>query len=147
MYPIYDTSGNITGYYDDSFLAYNADQVPIVVNGAQAIYDPNNNILIDASAIGGAVVDPGAPPAGVSQTDWASLFSQAVPNIINGIQAWQLSQINVRRAQSGLPPLNTATYATGQSGYMANMGQQGIWLLGGAALLLVLATSKRGARK
>jgi len=147
MYPIYDSTGNLTGYYDDYFLAYNASQQPIVVNGYQAIYDPNTNTLIDASGIGGTVtytgsnvpVDASTPPAGVASSDWASLFADAVPKVINGIQAYQLSQINVKRAQSGLAPLNAALYATGQSGFMANMSSQGMMLLvaAGAAILLL----------
>jgi len=148
MYPIYDSTGNLTGYYDDYFLAYNASQQPIVVNGYQAIYDPNNNTLIDASGIGGTVtytgggtatVSPNTPPAGVASGDWMSLFADAVPKVINGIQAYQLSQINVQRAQAGLAPLNAALYATGQSGFMANMSSQGMMLLvaAGAAILLL----------
>ena len=145
MYPIYDSSGNLTGYYDDQFLAYNASQQPIVVNGYQAIFDPNNNTLIDASGIGGyatytggTAVFPNSPPAGVSSGDWLSMFSDAVPKVITGIQAWQLSQINVKRAQSGLAPLNSALYAPGQAGFLANMSSTSMLLIAGVAAVFLL---------
>lgn len=149
MNPIY-SNGALVGYYDDNFLAYNANMDPIVANGAQAIYDPTNNILIDASGytsdyVGttGSTVSPGMPPANVPASDWLSLFADAAPKIITGLQAWQLSQINVQRAQSGLPPLNAALYAPGQSGFLANMSQQSMLLIAaGVGLFLVMGKNK-----
>lgn len=143
MYAIYDYAGNVVGYYDDQFLAYDASQNPIMANGAQAIYDPNNNVLIDATQLQTAV-SPSTPPAGVSSTDWVKLFTDAVPKVITGLQAWQLSQINVQRASQGLPPLNAALYAPGQAGFLANMSSQTLLLIAaGVGLFLVMGKKGR----
>lgn len=140
MYEIYDNLGNIVGYYDDNFLAYNSSQQPIIANGQQAIYDPNNNVLIDASAIPDATaVDPSTPPAGMSASDWVSLFVDAAPKVAAGISAIQLSQINIKRAQQGLAPLNPAIYAP-QVGVGLNPQTQKLVMFGllgvGAVMLL-----------
>lgn len=152
MNPIY-SNGALVGYYDDLFQAYNANQDPIIANGVQALYDPTTNQLIDASGIGGTVdytggstggtVSQSAPPAGVASGDWMSLFADAAPKVINGIQAWQLAQINVQRAQKGLGPLNTALYATGQSGFMANMSSQTMLILAGLAAVFLIGGKKK----
>jgi hypothetical protein len=141
MTPITDDAGNIVGYYDDNFLAYNANGDPIMANGAQAIWDPNNNVLIDASAIPNTV-DPAAPPAGVASSDWVSLFTDAIPKVITGIQAYQLSQINVKRAAAGLAPLNSALYAPGQAGFLANMSSTSMLLIAGLAAVFLIGGKK-----
>lgn len=141
MTPITDNQGNIVGYYDDNFLAYDASGNPIMANNQQAIWDPNNNVLIDASAIPDSV-DPAVPPSGVASSDWLSMFTDAVPKVITGIQAWQLSQINVKRAQSGLPPLNSALYAPGQAGFMANMSSTSMLLIAGLAAVFLIGGRK-----
>ena len=136
MTPITDNQGNIVGYYDDNFLAYDASGNPIMANNQQAIWDPNNNVLIDASAIPDATTS--TPPAGVSQTDWLSLLTEAVPKVVTGIQAYQLSQVNVKRAQAGLPPLNAALYAPGQAGFVANMSSTSMLLIAGLAAVFLI---------
>jgi len=137
MTAIYDGSGNIVGYYDDNFLAYDASGSPIMANGAQAIWDPNNNVLIDATTIPNSVSST-TPPAGISQSDWLSLLTDAVPKIITGVQAYQLSQVNVKRASQGLAPLNAALYAPGQAGFLANMSSTSMLLIAGVAAVFLL---------
>lgn len=55
-------------------------------------YDENGNFVADTST-----TDAGG---------WAS----QIPNIVAGINAFELSQINLERARQGLPPLSAQAY-------------------------------------
>lgn len=154
---IYDDAGTITSYVDPA-TGYVNDlngNVLTAPNGAPVTYDTaaNQYVIGDMGTAGGygatdtapSTVSPSAPPPGVASGDWLALFSEAAPKVMTGIQAWQLSQINVERARQGLAPLNAALYAPGQAGFMANMSQQGVMLLvaAGAAILLLGKKGKR----
>ncbi len=84
--PIYDTSGNIMGYYDDYMQFYDYNQQPITnAGGQQLLYDPTTNSAIDpATAYGG-------PPVGSSQVQPvssnippSSFDPNAIVKLLNG---------------------------------------------------------------
>ena len=65
--------------------------------------------------------------------DWLNLASSA----LTALQTYQLNQINVNRARQGLPPLNTASYASGINVGLNPQTQQ-LVMYGGIALLAIL---------
>lgn len=154
--PIYASDGSQIGTYDSQTgLAFDIYGNALISNGGQVAYDASSGMFViptTGATVGvpvgatGQNVSPGAPPSGVNAQSWAAMFTQAVPGVINGLQAWQLAQINVQRAQNGLPPLNTALYATGQSGFMANMSSNFmLYAALGIGLFLVMG-NKRGGK-
>lgn len=60
-------------------------------------YDENGNLIVDTTDTG-AVSD--------TSSGWAS----QIPNLVAGINAFELSQINLERARQGLPPLSAQAY-------------------------------------
>lgn len=97
--------------------------------------------------------------AGQSATAAPSTTATQAPSILNTIlnsitgaantvltfdQQQQLNQINVQRAQQGLPALNTQAYLTGQgAGTVSPMSSSTLLLLGLGAVVLVAVVSKR----
>lgn len=84
----YDDSGNIVGYHRDNETVVEAygDYMPL------------------ASVVQGAAS---------GDSGWLDTFNNLVaqvPQIITGVTAYQLSQINMERAKRGQSPLNAAAY-------------------------------------
>jgi len=76
--------------------------------------DPNGNFIpvSDPGPSDIAAPDTSSPPApaNINPADWINLLAQSVPKIIAGMNAYQLSQLQMDRARRGLPPLNAALY-------------------------------------
>ena len=90
-----------------------------------------------ASAILPAV-SPASPPAGsgVSPSQWAQLFTAAVPAVVTGISQANLLAIQQQRAAAGLPPLDMSQYGLGVT--VSSPQLQTALLVGGAFLVLML---------
>ncbi|MHB8674559.1 MAG: hypothetical protein ACYDAK_12905 [Candidatus Limnocylindrales bacterium] len=86
MTAIYDTSGNIMGYYDDNMLFYDVNQNPITdASGQQLLYDPTTNSAIDpATAYGGPPVDSTQVQTVSTYTPPSTFDPNAIVKLLNG---------------------------------------------------------------
>ncbi len=73
-------------------------------------------------------------------------MTQLISAITQGYGQLQLQQINIKRAQAGLPALNAAAYAPGVNVGLTPQTQQ-LVMYGGLALLALLAFSSFNKRR
>lgn len=94
----------------DDGIVYQTDDYGDVISIGYP--DGTSMDVATGSAIGATPVDaqsPAAPPA-IPQRDWLDMLTKVLPQAIAGINAYQLSQINLDRARRNLPPLSAARY-------------------------------------
>lgn len=86
-----------------------------------------------------------AQPAGVAATDWVALLTQAIPAVAAGLNTYQLSQVNLARAQAGLPALNLASYGP-QVGMQFSPQTTSLLTYGLIGIAVVMMLKKSGNR-
>jgi hypothetical protein len=113
-----------------------------------ATIDTSTFTAPDMSAV--SAVTPAADPiaAGGSSGGWADTFAKVASPIIQGAEQIQLFNVQLARAQHGLPPLNTSQLRVPgvPLNVGLNLGSSGIWIVGGGlALLAYLFLGRRRA--
>lgn len=86
--------------------------------------------------------DAGVPAA--QSTDWLKMISEAAPKVLQLWNAQQVADINIARAQRGLPPLNPAAYGP-QVGVTLPAGTSNMLLYGALAVgaFMILGQRRR----
>lgn len=91
---VLDSEGNAYQLDEDgTIIAYTTQDGSTVIN---------NTVAPD--------MDSPAAPSGMNPQQWAELLSKTIPQVIAGINAYQLSQVNIDRARRGLPALSANQY-------------------------------------
>lgn len=104
--------------------------------------DPGNYYTPDEMAM--IIADTGsASTVGVASNDWFDMVTKILPQIPGYITAYQLAQVNVERAQRGLPPLNTASYGP-RVGVNFTPQTQQMLMFGIIGLVAVMLFTRRG---
>lgn len=134
------------GAYWDDFMGQWVDSsssAPADSASSSGASSADITAAVNAAYTAGATA---AGNAGISTSDWTSLITKALPQLPAAISSWQLSQVNLARAERGLPALNAAAYSpqvgvglTPQTSQMLTYG-----LLGIAALIFM--SKRTGAR-
>lgn len=79
---------------------------------------------------------------GNTETSFFGMTMQDLQQLVAGLNSQQLFQLNLQRAQQGLPPLSTQVYAPAVNIGMSPEMQKMV-MIGGLALLAVLLLKKR----
>lgn len=124
------TLGRLMGLGDDDGIDYDAS------------IDPGSipTVSIADAGVGTSGGIPQASPSTAAQI--ISTLTAAAPSILNTVNQQQIFQTQLSRAAAGLPPLNTSQYGLTGSGITGLSSTALLALLGGGALLLVLASKK-----
>lgn len=83
-----------------------------------------------------------ANPASSSVVDWLKALAEAVPKALQLYNAQQIAAVNVKRAQSGLAPLNAGLYGP-QVGVGMNADTQRMMIYGALGIGALLLLSKK----
>jgi hypothetical protein len=109
-------------------------------DGSAQVFDPMSGTTTNYGSTQNLVQAVGATPV---DSSWLSTLTDALPKLATFINAQQLAQINVQRAQRGQPALDAGQYGP-QVGLSMTAGSMGpVLMLAGAALLIALLMSGR----
>lgn len=95
--------------------------------------------MVSIADTGESTGTPQLSSAGTAQL--LSTLTQVGKSIVTGVDQQRIFNVQLQRAQQGLPPLNTAAYFTSTGAALTSYAP---WLLGGGVLALVLLS--RGSK-
>jgi hypothetical protein len=138
-----DDSGNLIAVVGSSASAYAGSSSTAV------LVDQNGNVIQAGTQAGPASAPTFVPPdtqspslpSGVPAASWLDALSSAAPKILAGLNAYQISQINIDRARRGLPAINAAAYGP-QIGVGLNLGSSNLLLYGALAIGAMMLIKK-----
>lgn len=119
-----------------------------IITEGDLSYDTETGLYYDAAT--DSVIDPGTVAnTAVANNDWGFLadIANVIPTIVAGLNSYQISQINIARAQKGMPLINAQALSP-QVGVNVGLSSQTTKMLmwGAAGLAGVFLLSRMGRR-
>jgi hypothetical protein len=128
-----DANGTIISYdpaTDITTTIYSDQSSVVTANGTTMTYSTPQQLVQ-------------AAPQGASGYSWLTAITDALPKLATFVNAQQLAQINVQRAQQGKAALDTTQYGPTVGVSMSSSAMTTVMMLAGAAILLALLLKSR----
>lgn len=138
---------NVSSFDAQYYIDYDTQTMYVPDGAGGWIVDPNaTSVLQSAAAVSlDKVQQADTNTGGSSISSFFSMLQQSIPAIMQASAQKQLMDVNLQRAQKGLPPLNAASYTPGVNVGLTSDTQKMVMYLGGAALgVLALNSLTRG---